>query len=121
MHVELLGRYHVNQARLQELLLNRDRLSSKLLDTLKVFLEEYFKKVNFEKKTADVQKIIKRYPACNILAVVLLLMILCLIVTLIVGFCNCSTFCCALLCVHSSFAIILFGKRELVALPFLSS
>ena len=28
------------------------------------------------------------------------------------GFCNCSTFCCALLCVHSSFAIILIGKGE---------
>ena len=32
------------------------------------------------------------------------------------GFCNCSTFCCALLCADSSFAIILMGKRELVAL-----
>ena len=30
-------------------------------------------------------------------------------------------FCCALLYVHSSFAIILIGKRELVALPSLSS
>ena len=28
------------------------------------------------------------------------------------GFCNCSMFCCALLYVHSSFAIILMGKRE---------
>ena len=37
------------------------------------------------------------------------------------GFCNCSTFCCALLCVRSSFAIILIGKRELVALLSLSS
>ena len=36
------------------------------------------------------------------------------------GFCNCSMFCCALLCVHSSFAIILQGKRELVALLSLS-
>ena len=34
------------------------------------------------------------------------------------GFCNCSMFCCALLCVHSSFAIISMGKRELVALLF---
>ena len=33
----------------------------------------------------------------------------------------CSMFCCALLCVHSSFAIILIGKRELVALLCLSS
>ena len=31
------------------------------------------------------------------------------------GFCNCSMFCCALLCVYSGFAIILMGKRELVA------
>ena len=43
------------------------------------------------------------------------------IVTHIVGFCNCSLFCCALLYVHSSFAIILMGKRELVALLCLSS
>ena len=34
----------------------------------------------------------------------------------LLGFCNCSMFCCALLCVHSSFAIILMGKREMVAL-----
>ena len=32
-----------------------------------------------------------------------------LIVTPIVRFCNCSMFCCALLCVHSSFAIIMMG------------
>ena len=37
------------------------------------------------------------------------------------GFCNCSMFCCALLYVHSSFAIILIGERELVALLRLSS
>ena len=30
--------------------------------------------------------------------------------------CNCSMFCCTLLYVPSSFAIILMGKRELVAL-----
>ena len=30
-------------------------------------------------------------------------------------------FCCAILCVHSSIAIILMGKRELVALLDLSS
>ena len=35
-----------------------------------------------------------------------------LIVTPIVGFRNCSMFCCAMLCVLSSFAIILMGKRE---------
>ena len=32
------------------------------------------------------------------------------------GLCKYSLFCCALLCVHSSFAIILIGKRKLVAL-----
>ena len=31
-------------------------------------------------------------------------------------FCNCSTFCFVLPFVHSSFEIILIGKRELVAL-----
>ena len=34
---------------------------------------------------------------------------------------NCSMFCCTLLYVHSSIAIILMGKRELVALLSLSS
>ena len=43
-----------------------------------------------------------------------------LIVTPIVGFCNCSTFSCSLRCAHSSFAIISIGKRELVALLCLS-
>ena len=43
------------------------------------------------------------------------------IVTPIVGVCNCFMFCCVLLNVHSSFAIILIGKRELVALLSLSS
>ena len=32
------------------------------------------------------------------------------------GVCNCSVFCCMLLYVHSSIAIILMGKREMVAL-----
>ena len=43
------------------------------------------------------------------------------ILTPIVGVCNCSLFCCTLLYVHSSIAIILMGKRELVALLNLSS
>ena len=43
------------------------------------------------------------------------------IVTPIVGVCNCSMFCCMLFYVHSSIAIILMGKRELVALLNLSS
>ena len=37
------------------------------------------------------------------------------------GVCNCSMLCCLLLCVGSSIAIILMGKRELVALLNLSS
>ena len=37
------------------------------------------------------------------------------------GVCNCSMFCCTLLNVHSIIAIILLGKRELVALLNLSS
>ena len=37
------------------------------------------------------------------------------------GVCNCSMFCCTLLYVHSSIAIILIGKRELVALLNLPS
>ena len=37
------------------------------------------------------------------------------------GVCNCSMFCCTLLYVHPSIAIILMGKRELVALLNLSS
>ena len=44
-----------------------------------------------------------------------------MIATTIEGFCNYSMFCCALLCVHSSFAIILMVKRELDALLCLSS
>ena len=36
------------------------------------------------------------------------------------GVCNCSMFCCTLLYVHSSIAIILMGKIELVALLNLS-
>ena len=43
------------------------------------------------------------------------------IVTPIVVVCNCSMFCCTLLYVHSSIAIILLGKRELIALLHLSS
>ena len=37
------------------------------------------------------------------------------------GVCNCSMFCCTLLYVHPSIAIILMGKRELIALLNLSS
>ena len=36
------------------------------------------------------------------------------------GVCNCSMLCCTLLYVHSSIAIILMGKRELIALLNLS-
>ena len=37
------------------------------------------------------------------------------------GVCNCYMYCCTLLYVHSSIAIILMGKRELIALLNLSS
>ena len=37
------------------------------------------------------------------------------------GVCDCSMFCCTLFYVHSSIAIILMGKRELIALLNLSS
>ena len=37
------------------------------------------------------------------------------------GVCNCTMFCCTLLYVHSSIAITLMGKRELIALLNLSS
>ena len=37
------------------------------------------------------------------------------------GVCNCSMFCCMLLYVHFSIAIILMGKIELIALLNLSS
>ena len=43
------------------------------------------------------------------------------IVTPIVRVCNCSMFCCTLLYVHYGIAIILMGKRELVALLNVSS
>ena len=43
------------------------------------------------------------------------------IVTPIVRVCNCSMFCCTLLYVHSSIAIILMGKSELVSLLNLST
>ena len=43
------------------------------------------------------------------------------IATPIAGVCNCSMFCCTLLDVHTSIAIILMEKRELVALLNLSS
>ena len=55
--------------------------------------------------------------ACSVVVVVDFLFI----VTPIVGVCNCSMFCCTLLYVHSSIAIILMGKREPIALLNLSS
>ena len=51
----------------------------------------------------------------------MLLLTFLFIVTPIVGVCNCSLFCCTLLYVISSIAIILMGKRELAALLNLSS
>ena len=52
---------------------------------------------------------------------VLLLLTFLFIVTPVVGVCNCYMFCCTLLYVHSSIAIILMWKRELVSLLNLSS
>ena len=43
------------------------------------------------------------------------------VVALIVGVCNCSMFCCTLLYVRSGVAVILMGRRGLVALLNLSS
>ena len=37
------------------------------------------------------------------------------------GVCNCSMFCCTFLYVHFSIAIILMGKKELIAMLYLSS
>ena len=37
------------------------------------------------------------------------------------GVCNCSMFCCTLIHLHFSIAVILLGKRELVTLLNLSS
>ena len=54
-------------------------------------------------------------------AVVLLLLTFLFIVTPVVGVCNCSMIRFTLLYVHSSIAIILMGKRELIALLNLSS
>ena len=52
---------------------------------------------------------------------VVLLLLTLFIVTPVVGVCNCSMFCSTLLYVSSSFAIILMGKKELVALLSVSS
>ena len=55
-------------------------------------------------------------------AVVLLLLINCLMYfPLFVGVLCLSLFCYALLCVHSSFAIILKGKRKLIPMWYLGS
>ena len=70
----------------------------------------FLKKLNLKKKSAD-NKMHAKLPSFDFL----------FIVTPIVGVCNCSMFCCTLLYVHSSIAIILMGKRELIALLNLSS
>ena len=48
-------------------------------------------------------------------AVVLLLLISCRLLLPLCGFCVCSMFCCAVLCVLSSFAIIFMEKWDLAA------
>ena len=61
------------------------------------------------------------YAAVRSKAVVLLLLICCLVCfPLVVGVLCLSLFCCALLCVLFSFAIILKRKRELIALLLLA-
>ena len=42
-------------------------LDPNCLDTLVVFLKEFFEKVNYEKKFADDNKSMKNYPACKLL------------------------------------------------------
>ena len=65
---------------------------------------------------------IKTYKAKFVVVFVVVVVVdFLFIVTPIVGVCNCSMFCCTLLYVHSSIAIILMGKRELVAMLNLSS
>ena len=61
----------------------------------------------------------ERPTQCSVRSKAMVLLLL--IVTPIVEFCNCSMFCYALRYVHFSFAIILMGKRELVALRSLYS
>ena len=57
------------------------------------------------------QSVVKFHPVTDV----------CSKVVLKVGVCNCSMFCCKIHSVHSSFASILMGKRELIALLILSS
>ena len=62
------------------------------------------------------------YAAVHSKAVIMLLLLLMMmIVAPIVGFSVCSIFCCTLLCILSSFAIILMGKRLLYLFVFLMS
>ena len=58
---------------------------------------------------------------CDIVGTIVCPVCFLFIVTPIVGVCDCSMFCCTLLYVHFSIAIILMGKRELIALLNLSS
>ena len=61
------------------------------------------------------------YAAVCSMAMVLLLLIYCLMYLLLfVGVLRLSLFCYALLCVHSSFAIVLKRKKKLIALLLLS-
>ena len=61
------------------------------------------------------------YAAVCSKGMALLLFTFCLLLLPLKGVCNCSMYCCTLLYVHSSIAIILMGKRELIALLNLSS
>ena len=48
----------------------QDQCISKLFDTLMVFLKEFFKKVDVEKKSADDNKSMKNYPVCKELSII---------------------------------------------------
>ena len=66
--------------------------------------------INFKSESLHVSKAGVRSKAVD------LLFIRCLLLPFLWVICVCSIFCCAVLCVLSSFAVILMGKRELNAL-----
>ena len=72
-------------------------------------------------RLSRIQTVCKAYQQTTLLGGGSVVVDFLFMVTPIVGVCNCSMYCCALLYVHSSIAIILIGKRELIALLNLSS
>ena len=75
-------------------------------------------KIRYQKNAFKPTSVFGRCPFYDVGSVVVDSL---LIVTHVLGFCYCSMLCCALLCVHFGFAIILMRKRELVASLCLSS